>query len=162
MTSIFIFSQNQILLHIQLRIPNTRCYAPYQEILWDTSKGPTVQDLKQVIADAVCLPVDGIEIAKHFVEKYEWLVIKELTKGVSLEWLTLCRMRRFVYKCMGSILEIISLFPIPFFQKTLLAINIFVFCDPCCFIPGHQNIFFSCPEMSPIMILHGVRSLRWE
>ena len=45
------------------------------DLVWDTSRGWTAGSLRQRVADVYSLPVEKIEIAKYFPEKFEWLPI---------------------------------------------------------------------------------------
>ncbi len=71
-----VFSVGQLVLTIQRRVLDTRSYFPPEELIWDSSRGTTPQMLRQAIAQHIGSSVDAIVIAKHFAEKYEWLVIK--------------------------------------------------------------------------------------
>lgn len=68
---------NHIVLEVCQRIPETKTYAPGQELVWNVSQGATASGLKQVVADLLLIPVEHILVAKHFPKKYEWMVIKE-------------------------------------------------------------------------------------
>lgn len=68
---------NHIVLEVRQRIPETKTYAPGQELVWNVSQGATASGLKQVVADLLLIPVEHILVAKHFPKKYEWMVIKE-------------------------------------------------------------------------------------
>ncbi|XP_013405600.1 ubiquitin carboxyl-terminal hydrolase 40 isoform X3 [Lingula anatina] len=74
-------SPSQILLHVCQRIPESLTYAPYQEILWDAARDASPYALRQTIADAFLVPVERIVIAKHFPEKFEWMVLKDTDKA---------------------------------------------------------------------------------
>uniref|UniRef100_A0A8D2DHR2 Ubiquitin carboxyl-terminal hydrolase 40 n=1 Tax=Sciurus vulgaris TaxID=55149 RepID=A0A8D2DHR2_SCIVU len=64
-----------VLLRTQMRIPGERAYAPAMDLVWDTARGWTAGSLRQKVADFYSLPVEKIEIAKYFPEKFEWLPI---------------------------------------------------------------------------------------
>ena len=69
-------SSHQVVLTLQRRVVETRSYFPPEEFIWDSSKGVTPQLMRVAIAEHIGSSVDEIVIAKHFPEKYEWLVIK--------------------------------------------------------------------------------------
>ncbi|XP_012922219.1 ubiquitin carboxyl-terminal hydrolase 40 isoform X2 [Heterocephalus glaber] len=64
-----------VLLRTQMRIPGQRAYALAMDLVWDTTQGSTAGALLQRVADSYALPVEKIEIAKYFPEKFEWLPI---------------------------------------------------------------------------------------
>ncbi|XP_064647574.1 ubiquitin carboxyl-terminal hydrolase 40-like [Lineus longissimus] len=69
---------NDVLLQIWERMPQSRSYSSRGDIVWDSSKDATVTSLKQRCADHLTLPMEQIAIAKHFEEKYEWMVIRDV------------------------------------------------------------------------------------
>lgn len=71
------YRANHIVLEVSQRIPETKTYAPGQELVLNVSQGATANSLKQVVADLLLIPVEHILVAKHFPKKYEWLIIKE-------------------------------------------------------------------------------------
>lgn len=71
------FSVSAIVLNICQRIPETRTYLNAEELIWDTSKAASPESLRQVIADHFLLPVEHTAIAKHLIQKFEWLVIQQ-------------------------------------------------------------------------------------
>ncbi|XP_071803820.1 ubiquitin carboxyl-terminal hydrolase 40-like isoform X1 [Asterias amurensis] len=70
-------SVSAIVLNICRRIPETRTYLNAEELIWDTSKAASPESLRQVIADHFLLPVEHTAIAKHLIQKFEWLVIQQ-------------------------------------------------------------------------------------
>ncbi|XP_064443338.1 ubiquitin carboxyl-terminal hydrolase 40 isoform X4 [Mirounga angustirostris] len=73
-----------VVLRTQMRLPGERAYAPCVDLVWDTARGWTAGSLRQRVAHFCSLPVEKIEIAKYFPEKFEWLPIsswnQQLTK----------------------------------------------------------------------------------
>ncbi|XP_025745061.1 ubiquitin carboxyl-terminal hydrolase 40 isoform X2 [Callorhinus ursinus] len=73
-----------VVLRTQMRLPGERAYAPCVDLVWDTARGWTAGSLRQQVAHFCSLPVEKIEIAKYFPEKFEWLPIsswnQQLTK----------------------------------------------------------------------------------
>ncbi|KAM4697860.1 ubiquitin carboxyl-terminal hydrolase 40 [Rhinophrynus dorsalis] len=72
-----------LLLRIQLSVPGQRRYFPPVDLVWDMSHGCTAPALRQRIASHCSLPIDKLEIAKHFPERHEWLPISSWTQQVS-------------------------------------------------------------------------------
>ncbi|XP_043434144.1 ubiquitin carboxyl-terminal hydrolase 40 isoform X1 [Prionailurus bengalensis] len=66
---------HDVVLRTQMRIPGKRAYAPHVDLVWDTACGWTAGSLRQRIAHFCSLPVEKIEIAKYFPEKFEWLPV---------------------------------------------------------------------------------------
>ncbi|XP_069441042.1 ubiquitin carboxyl-terminal hydrolase 40 isoform X5 [Ovis canadensis] len=64
-----------VLLRTQMRLPGERAYGPPVDVLWDTARGWTASSLRQRVADVYSLPVEKIEIAKYFPEKFAWLPV---------------------------------------------------------------------------------------
>lgn len=56
-------------------IPGERAYYPTMDFVWDTENECTASSLRQGVAAHYGLPVDSIEIAKYFPEKFEWMPI---------------------------------------------------------------------------------------
>lgn len=75
MSALFFYSPRDVLLRTQLRIPGERAYSLAKDLVWDTTRGWTAGSLRQRVADFYSLPVEKIEIAKYFPEKFEWLPI---------------------------------------------------------------------------------------
>ncbi|XP_036853622.2 ubiquitin carboxyl-terminal hydrolase 40 isoform X1 [Manis javanica] len=73
-----------VLLRTQMRLPGKRAYGPSLDFVWDATRGWTASSLRQRVAEFYSLPVERIEIAKYFPEKFEWLPIsrwnQQLTK----------------------------------------------------------------------------------
>lgn len=63
-----------------MRLPGERAYAPCVDLVWDTARGWTAGSLRQRVAHFCSLPVEKIEIAKYFPEKFEWLPISSWVK----------------------------------------------------------------------------------
>nr|XP_042115725.1 ubiquitin carboxyl-terminal hydrolase 40 isoform X5 [Peromyscus maniculatus bairdii] len=72
-----------VLLRTQLRIPGERAYTLAMDLVWDTTRGWTAGSLRQRVADFYSLPVEKIEIAKYFPEKFEWLPISSWNQQVA-------------------------------------------------------------------------------
>ncbi|XP_062049622.1 ubiquitin carboxyl-terminal hydrolase 40 isoform X5 [Lepus europaeus] len=72
-----------VLLRTQMRIPAERAYAPALDVVWDTARGWTACSLRQRVASFYSLPVEKIEIAKYFPEKFEWLPISSWNQQVT-------------------------------------------------------------------------------
>eukprot|EP00076_Gallus_gallus_P022969 XP_015144558.1 ubiquitin carboxyl-terminal hydrolase 40 isoform X2 [Gallus gallus] len=73
----------ELLLRVQMGIPGERDYYDSVDLVWNISKECTTWALRQRVASHYCLPVDKIEIAKYFPEKYEWLPISSWTQQIS-------------------------------------------------------------------------------
>lgn len=58
-----------------MRLPGVRAYGLPQDLVWDTARGGTAGTLRQRVADFYSLPVEKIEVAKYFPEKFEWLPV---------------------------------------------------------------------------------------
>ncbi|XP_053373071.1 ubiquitin carboxyl-terminal hydrolase 40-like isoform X2 [Mercenaria mercenaria] len=71
---------DQIVLDICQRIPDTSNYSPSVELVWDTSGGATIHSLKQAIANVLFIETEHMCMAKHFPQKYEWMVIEKNDK----------------------------------------------------------------------------------
>ena len=69
-----------MLLRTQMRLPGERAYSPPVDVLWDTAHGWTASSLRQRVADVYSLPVEKIEIAKYFPEKFAWLPVSSWVK----------------------------------------------------------------------------------
>ncbi|XP_053803605.1 ubiquitin carboxyl-terminal hydrolase 40 isoform X5 [Vidua chalybeata] len=74
---------HELLLRVQMGIPGERDYSRSQDLVWDISKECTTWALRQRVASHYCLPVDKIEIAKYFPERFEWLPISSWTQQIS-------------------------------------------------------------------------------
>ncbi|XP_058521116.1 ubiquitin carboxyl-terminal hydrolase 40 isoform X6 [Ochotona princeps] len=72
-----------VLLRTRLRIPGVRAYAPAEDLVWDAARGWTASSLRQKVASFYSLPVEKIEIAKYFPEKFEWLPISSWNQQVT-------------------------------------------------------------------------------
>ncbi|NXA96565.1 UBP40 hydrolase, partial [Melanocharis versteri] len=73
----------ELLLRVQMGIPGERDYSDSRDLVWDISKECTTWALRQRVASHYCLPVDKIEIAKYFPERFEWLPISSWTQQIS-------------------------------------------------------------------------------
>ncbi|XP_014745385.1 PREDICTED: ubiquitin carboxyl-terminal hydrolase 40 isoform X2 [Sturnus vulgaris] len=73
----------ELLLRVQMGIPGERDYSDSRDLVWDISKECTAWALRQRVASHYCLPVDKIEIAKYFPERFEWLPISSWTQQIS-------------------------------------------------------------------------------
>ncbi|NXM98953.1 UBP40 hydrolase, partial [Sylvia borin] len=76
-------SPHELLLRVQMGIPGERDYSDSRDLVWDISKECTTWALRQRVASHYCLPVDKIEIAKYFPERFEWLPISSWTQQIS-------------------------------------------------------------------------------
>ncbi|KAF1506029.1 Ubiquitin carboxyl-terminal hydrolase 40, partial [Megadyptes antipodes antipodes] len=74
---------HELLLRVQMGIPGERNYCDSTDLVWDISKECTTWALRHRVASHYCLPVDKIEIAKYFPEKFEWLPISSWTQQIS-------------------------------------------------------------------------------
>ncbi|XP_039560545.1 ubiquitin carboxyl-terminal hydrolase 40 [Passer montanus] len=74
---------HELLLRVQMGIPGERDYSSSWDLVWDISKECTTWALRQRVASHYCLPVDKIEIAKYFPERFEWLPISSWTQQIS-------------------------------------------------------------------------------
>ncbi|XP_052647984.1 ubiquitin carboxyl-terminal hydrolase 40 isoform X3 [Harpia harpyja] len=74
---------HELLLRVQMGIPGERDYYDSTDLVWDISKECTTWALRQQVASHCCLPVDKIEIAKYFPERFEWLPISSWTQQIS-------------------------------------------------------------------------------
>ncbi|XP_028924841.1 ubiquitin carboxyl-terminal hydrolase 40 isoform X1 [Ornithorhynchus anatinus] len=72
-----------LLLRVQMSIPHEREYSSPVDLAWDISKECTASSLTQQVANCYSLPVEKIEIAKYFPEKFEWMQINNWTQQVS-------------------------------------------------------------------------------
>ncbi|XP_053140007.1 ubiquitin carboxyl-terminal hydrolase 40 isoform X2 [Hemicordylus capensis] len=72
-----------LLLRVQMGIPGERDYYHPVDLIWDISKECTASALRQRIAAYYSLPVEKIEIAKYFPDKFEWMPISSWTQQVS-------------------------------------------------------------------------------
>lgn len=73
--NLFLFSPKEIVLNVKVRIPDSKCYAPAKEFVWNTASGSSPRNLKQAIADALLLPAQHIVLAKHFQQRFEWVIL---------------------------------------------------------------------------------------
>ncbi|XP_042806486.1 ubiquitin carboxyl-terminal hydrolase 40 isoform X2 [Panthera leo] len=74
---------HDVVLRTQMRIPGKRAYAPHVDLVWDTACGWTAGSLRQHIAHFCSLPVEKIEIAKYFPEKFEWLPVSSWNQQIT-------------------------------------------------------------------------------
>ncbi|XP_044890579.1 ubiquitin carboxyl-terminal hydrolase 40 isoform X7 [Felis catus] len=74
---------HDVVLRTQMRIPGKRAYAPHVDLVWDTACGWTAGSLRQRIAHFCSLPVEKIEIAKYFPEKFEWLPVSSWNQQIT-------------------------------------------------------------------------------
>ncbi|KAF5919347.1 hypothetical protein HPG69_010747 [Diceros bicornis minor] len=72
-----------VLLRTQMRLPGKRAYALPLDLVWDAARGWTAGSLRQRVADFYSLPVEKIEIAKYFPEKFEWLPISSWNQQIT-------------------------------------------------------------------------------
>ncbi|XP_067404718.1 ubiquitin carboxyl-terminal hydrolase 40 isoform X2 [Emydura macquarii macquarii] len=74
---------SDLLLRVQMGIPRERDYYCSVDLVWDIAKGCTAWALRQRVAAHYSLPVEKIEIAKYFPEKFEWMTISSWTQQIS-------------------------------------------------------------------------------
>ncbi|XP_062498465.1 ubiquitin carboxyl-terminal hydrolase 40 isoform X3 [Pezoporus occidentalis] len=74
---------HELLLRVQMGVPGQRDYYDSTDLVWDISKECTAWALRQRVAAHYCLPVEKIEIAKYFPERFEWLPISSWTQKIS-------------------------------------------------------------------------------
>uniref|UniRef100_A0A8B9FNV8 Ubiquitin carboxyl-terminal hydrolase 40 n=1 Tax=Amazona collaria TaxID=241587 RepID=A0A8B9FNV8_9PSIT len=74
---------HELLLRVQMGIPGERDYYDSTDLVWDISKECTAWALRQKVAAHYCLPVEKIEIAKYFPDRFEWLPISSWTQKIS-------------------------------------------------------------------------------
>lgn len=71
-----------MLLRTQMRLPGERAYALPLDMVWDAARG-TASSLRQRVADFCSLPVEKIEIAKYFPDKFEWLPVSSWNQQIT-------------------------------------------------------------------------------
>ncbi|XP_070278529.1 ubiquitin carboxyl-terminal hydrolase 40 isoform X3 [Myotis yumanensis] len=71
-----------MLLRTQMRLPGERAYALPVDVVWDAARG-TASSLRQRLADFYSLPVEKIEIAKYFPDKFEWLPVSSWNQQIT-------------------------------------------------------------------------------
>ncbi|XP_032627113.1 ubiquitin carboxyl-terminal hydrolase 40 isoform X3 [Chelonoidis abingdonii] len=74
---------SDLLLRVQMGIPGERDYYHSVDLVWDISKECTAWALRHRLAAHYSLPVEKIEIAKYFPEKFEWMTISSWTQQIS-------------------------------------------------------------------------------
>ncbi|XP_057278127.1 ubiquitin carboxyl-terminal hydrolase 40 isoform X3 [Pezoporus wallicus] len=74
---------HELLLRVQMGVPGERDYYDSTDLVWDISKECTAWALRQRVAAHYCLPIEKIEIAKYFPERFEWLPISSWTQKIS-------------------------------------------------------------------------------
>uniref|UniRef100_A0A670HX43 Ubiquitin carboxyl-terminal hydrolase n=1 Tax=Podarcis muralis TaxID=64176 RepID=A0A670HX43_PODMU len=77
------YRPKDLLLRVQMGIPEERDYYHPVDLVWDISKECTACALRQRIASYYSLPEEQIEIAKYSPEKFEWIPICSWTQQVS-------------------------------------------------------------------------------
>lgn len=65
-----------------MRLPGERAYALPVDVVWDAARG-TASSLRQRVADFYSLPVEKIEIAKYFPDKFEWLPVSSWNQQIT-------------------------------------------------------------------------------
>ncbi|KAL4222900.1 ubiquitin-like protein-specific protease [Mactra antiquata] len=68
---------DQIVLDICQRIPDTKQYSQPIELIWNTANGATLHSLKQAISKVLYTETEHLCLAKHFPLRYEWMVIEK-------------------------------------------------------------------------------------
>ncbi|XP_073162958.1 ubiquitin carboxyl-terminal hydrolase 40 isoform X4 [Lepidochelys kempii] len=74
---------SDLLLRVQMGIPGERDYYHSVDLVWDISKECTAWALRHRLAAHYSLPVEKIEIAKYFPEKFEWMTVSSWTQQIS-------------------------------------------------------------------------------
>ncbi len=76
------YSAADVVLRVQLRDPQSGEYGAARELVWNSGGqgGPTPAGLRLVVAASLGLPPEHTVIAKHLREKYEWIVIKTVSR----------------------------------------------------------------------------------
>ncbi|XP_049744442.1 ubiquitin carboxyl-terminal hydrolase 40 isoform X2 [Elephas maximus indicus] len=72
-----------LVLRTQMRLPGERAYSVPEDMVWDTTRSCTAASLRQRVADFYSLPVEKIEIAKYFPEKFEWIPISSWNQQIA-------------------------------------------------------------------------------
>ncbi|KAM9249451.1 ubiquitin carboxyl-terminal hydrolase 40 isoform 1-T1 [Dugong dugon] len=72
-----------LLLRTQMRLPGERSYSLPEDMVWNTVRSCTAASLRQKVADFYSLPVEKIEIAKYFPEKFEWIPISSWNQQIA-------------------------------------------------------------------------------
>ncbi|NXG03246.1 UBP40 hydrolase, partial [Sakesphorus luctuosus] len=72
----------ELLLRVQMGIPGERDYSAPRDLVWDVSRECSTWALRQRVAAHCCLPVEKIQMAKYFPERFEWLPISSWTQQV--------------------------------------------------------------------------------
>ncbi|KAM6178424.1 ubiquitin carboxyl-terminal hydrolase 40 [Rhynchocyon petersi] len=72
-----------LVLRTQLRLAGERTYSPPKDMVWNTTRGCTSASLRQRVADFYSLPVEKIEIAKYFPEKFEWIPVSSWNQQIA-------------------------------------------------------------------------------
>nr|XP_042702333.1 ubiquitin carboxyl-terminal hydrolase 40-like [Chrysemys picta bellii] len=94
---------SDLLLRVQMGIPGERDYYHSVDLVWDISKECTAWALRHRLAAHYSLPVEKIEIAKYFPEKFEWMTISswvrsEMTEELIWDWNDRCQRFYFVQR----------------------------------------------------------------
>ena len=74
-------SPHELLLRVQMGIAGERDYYGSTDLVWDISRECTSWALRQRVASHYGLPVDKMEIAKYFRERFEWLPISSWVRS---------------------------------------------------------------------------------
>ena len=74
-------SPHELLLRVQMGIAGERDYYGSTDLVWDISRECTSWALRQRVASHYGLPVDKMEIAKYFPERFEWQPISSWVRS---------------------------------------------------------------------------------
>ena len=66
-----------MLLSIRERAVGQRDYLPPKDLLWDISQGATLTSLRRAVMAVVKESEDNLLLAKHFRDKFEWIILKD-------------------------------------------------------------------------------------
>lgn len=72
---------DQIVLEVCQRIPDKGIYGNPIELVWDTSGGASIHSLKQAVSNVLFIEPEHICMAKHFHQKFEWMVLEKNEQG---------------------------------------------------------------------------------
>ena len=70
-----LFSVNDMMLYVQLRLDAERSYTPPSELHWDLSQGASLQSLTNCVSRSLGLDEDSVRLAKHQPEQFEWQLL---------------------------------------------------------------------------------------
>ena len=56
----------------------------FRQVMFDATSIPTPQSLRQCLADKLEFPLERLVLAKHFPDKFDWLIIKAMPAQVCI------------------------------------------------------------------------------